>query len=61
MTKYTINLTKAQAELLLEVVEQDIIRVEGKDMDNKAMILQRLYAISSKLDLAMEVKKVEES
>ncbi len=59
MTKYTINLTKAQAELLLEVVEQDIIRVEGKDMDNKAMILQRLYAISSKLDLAMEVKETE--
>jgi transcription initiation factor TFIIIB Brf1 subunit/transcription initiation factor TFIIB len=59
MKKYTINLTKAQAELLLEVVEQDIIRVEGKDMDNKAMILQRLYAISSKLDLAMEVKEVE--
>ena len=59
MKKYTINLTKAQAEILLEVVEQDIIRVEGKDMDNKAMILQRLYAISSKLDLAMEVKEVE--
>jgi transcription initiation factor TFIIIB Brf1 subunit/transcription initiation factor TFIIB len=59
MKKYTINLTKAQAELLLEVVEQDIIRVEGKDMDNKAMILQRLYAISSKLDLAMEVKETE--
>jgi transcription initiation factor TFIIIB Brf1 subunit/transcription initiation factor TFIIB len=59
MKNYTINLTKAQAELLLEVVEQDIIRVEGKDMDNKAMILQRLYAISSKLDLAMEVKETE--
>lgn len=59
MKKYTINLTRAQAELLLEVVEQDIIRVEGKDMDNKAMILQRLYAISSKLDLAMEVKETE--
>ncbi len=59
MKKYTINLTEAQAELLLEVVEQDIIRVEGKDMDNKAMILQRLYAISSKLDLAMEVKETE--
>lgn len=59
MKNYTINLTKAQAELLLEVVEQDIIRVEGKDMDNKVMILQRLYAISSKLDLAMEVKETE--
>ena len=52
--KITIELTKAQAELLHEVVEMDVIRVEGRDMDNKQMILQRLYAISAKLQDSME-------
>ncbi len=51
-----LNLTKAQAELLHEIVEMDIIRVESNDMDNKYMILQRLYSISAKLHDALEVK-----
>jgi hypothetical protein len=56
MSKIKLELTKAQAELLHEVVEQDIIRVEGRDMDNKQMILQRLYAISAKLQEGLETK-----
>jgi hypothetical protein len=48
--KIKLELTRAQAELLKEVVEIDILRIEGRDMDGKQMILQRLYAISAKLD-----------
>jgi hypothetical protein len=54
--KIHLELTQAQAELLHEVVEMDVIRVEGKDMDNKQMILQRLYAISAKLSDGLEAK-----
>ncbi len=54
--KINLELTKAQAELLHEIVEMDIIRVESNDMDNKYMILQRLYSISAKLHDALEVK-----
>ena len=54
--KIKIELTQSQAELLHEVVEQDILDVEGRDMDNKQMILQRLYAISAKLDEALDTK-----
>ncbi len=49
-----LNLTKAQAELLHEVVEMDIIRVESHDMDNKHMILQRL--IQFRLNFMMHWK-----
>ena len=52
-----LELTKVQAELLKEAVEMDVIRVEGRDMDNKQMILQRLYAISAKLDDLLETAK----
>ena len=52
--KIAIELTKAQAELLHEIVEMDIIRVDSHDMDNKQMILQRLYAISAKLQDKLE-------
>lgn len=54
--KIKLELTKAQAELLHEVVEMDIIRVESHDIDNKQMVLQRLYAISAKLQDGLEVK-----
>ncbi len=52
--KINLELTKAQAELLHEIVEMDIIRVESHDMDNKYMILQRLYSISAKLQEELE-------
>ena len=54
MKKVKIELSRAQAELLKEVVEMDILRVESRDMDGKQMILQRLYSISAKLDDELE-------
>ncbi len=54
--KIKLELTRAQAELLKEVVEIDILRVEGQDIDGKQMILQRLYSISAKLDDELEAK-----
>ncbi len=54
--KIKLELTRAQAELLHEVVEMDILKVEGQDMDNKQMVLQRLYSISAKLQDELEAK-----
>lgn len=54
--KLKLELTRAQAELLKEVVEMDILKVEGQDMDGKQMILQRLYSISAKLQDELEAK-----